>query len=285
MRRIMTGLLAAAIILGLAVGQPAEAKVYKMAPEERAAALKEKKAQGKKSKKAGKPAPGHDQGGWVEVKPGEKIAKKNRKSKVDELAKAAENKGKKSKKSKKGKKDAVETPEKASPAKTKADKGKKSKAEVSAVQKKSAKTGKKAEKAEKPEKSEKIEKAEKTEKAAAKKTGRKAATHGDRLVGRDFTGERKVSASSTEVRRPIPAPAPVQTPAPAPAPAPAPVTAPVQAPAPASKKAEDLSGYSVSRPSQEKVTLRPEVRQEVQPGPVDASKPVGTERKAGEGRF
>lgn len=283
MRRIMTGLLAAAIILGLAVGQPAEAKVYKMAPEERAAALKEKKAQGKKSKKAGKPAPGHDQGGWVEVKPGEKIAKKNRKSKVDELAKAAEDKGKKSKKSKK---DTAETPEKESPAKTKADKGKKPKAEESAVQKKSAKTGKKTEKAEKPEKpekTEKAEKAEKTEKAAAKKTGRKDATHGDRLVGRDFTGERKVSASSTEVRRPVPAPAPVQTPAPAPAPVTAPVTAP--APAPASKKAEDLSGYSVSRPSQEKVTLRPEVRQEVQPGPVDASKPVGTERKAGEGRF
>lgn len=284
MRRIMTGLLAAAIVLGLAVGQPAEAKVYKMAPEERAAALKEKKARGKKAKKVGKPAPGHDQGGWVEVKPGEKITKKNRKSKVDELAKAAEDKGKKSKK---GKKDAAETSEKASPAKTKADKGKKSKAEEGAVQKKDATPAKEAKSAKAGKKAEKPEKTEKTDKAAAKKAGRKDATHGDRLVGRDFTGERKVSASSTEVRRPAPATSPVQTPAPTPAPAavPAPVSAPVQAPAPASKKADDLSGYSVSRPSQEKVTLRPEVRQEVQPGPVDAAKPVGTERKAGEGRF
>lgn len=266
MRRIMTGLLAAAVLIGLAVGQPAQAKVYKMAPEERAAALKEKKAQGKKSKKAGKPTPGHDQGGWVEVKPGDKIAKKNRKSKVDELAKAAESKGKKSKKDKK---DAAQSPEKASSAK--ADKGKKPKAE-------------------KPEQPAKSEKTEKTDKAAAKKTGRKDASHGDRLVGRDFSGERKVSASSTEVRRTAPAAAPAQAapaqaPVAVPTPAAAPAQAPAQTPAPASKKADDLSGFSVSRPGPEKVTLRPEVRQEVQPGPVDAAKPVGTERKAGEGRF
>jgi len=31
--------------------------------------------------------------------------------------------------------------------------------------------------------------------------------------------------------------------------------------------------------------VTPQVRQEVQPGPVDAARPVSTERKAGEGRF
>jgi len=246
MRKLCNGLLAAALILGLAAVTPAQAKVYKMAPEERAAALKEKKAQKAKSKKSGKVAPGQDQGGWVEVKPGEKPAKKNRKSKVDELAKAAEDKGKKSKKSKK---DAGEAPAKAEAPKAE-KKSKKAKAagtEEIVVEKKGAKTSKKSEaKADKQ-----------AEPKASKKSGRKSASHGDRAVGNNYSGS-KVSASSTEVRRPGGAPA---------------------------GGADDLSSYSVSRPGQDKAPAMPEVRQEVQPGPVDAAKPVGTEHKTGEGRF
>jgi hypothetical protein len=240
MRKLCTGLLAAALILGLAAVTPAQAKVYKMAPEERAAALKEKKAQKAKSKKSGKAAPGQDQGGWVEVKPGEKPAKKNRKSKVDELAKAAEDKGKKSKKSKK---DAVEAPAKAD---KKSKKAKAPGSEEIVVEKKGAKTSKKSEA--------KVDK--QAEPKSSKKSGRKSASHGDRAVGSNYSGS-KVSASSTEVRRPGGAPA----------------------------GADDLSSYSVSRPGQDKAPAVPEVRQEVQPGPVDAAKPVGTEHKTGEGRF
>jgi hypothetical protein len=251
--------MAAALVLGLLAAEP----------EERAAALKEKRAKRTKAKKAGKPVPGQDQGGWVEVKPGEKPAKKNRKSKVDEIAQAAEQKGKKSKK---GKKDAaeVERPEK---------KGKKSKKDASeAVAEKPAKKSKKGKKdaeeivVEKKGRKTKAEKrAEKDEAASAertaKKSGRKSrhsASQGDRAVGHDYSGERKVSASSAEVRRPAGS-----------------VPAPAAAPA---GQADDLSSYSVSRPGQDKA-VAPEVRQEVQPGPIDTAKPVGTERKAGEGRF
>ncbi len=98
MRRILTGLLACVLTLGLFAAGQAEAKVYKMKPEERAAALKEKKARKarKKSGKANAAAPG----GWVEVKPGTKPERKARKSaKVDEVAKSSEHKGKKGKKS------------------------------------------------------------------------------------------------------------------------------------------------------------------------------------------
>jgi hypothetical protein len=263
MRRFVIGLVAAALVLGLFAGAPAEAKVYKMSPEERAAALKEKKKQRKTAKKSGKPAPGHDQGGWVEVKPGEKIAKKNRASKVDELSNASKSKVKKSKKA------AEKPPKKSAAANAKADTGRKSR--QGAAKKPDAKV------------------AETVEQAPAKKTGRKTATHGDRLVTRDFVGERKVSASSTEVRRAVSAPArapapesaPGTTPAAAPAQTPAPVTTPVTpsaaVAAPASK-ADDL-------PRQDKAPVAPQVRQEVQPGPVDAARPVSTQRKAGEGRF
>ncbi|MBI5520003.1 MAG: hypothetical protein HY916_08075 [Desulfovibrio sp.] len=250
MRKICSGLLAAALVLGLAAAQPAEAKVYKMSPEERSAALKEKKSQKAKSKKSGKAAPGADQGGWVEVKPGEKIAKKNRQSKVDELAKAAEDKGKK----KKSKKAAEEAPAKASEEKGK--KSKKAKAagsEETVVEKKSAK----AAKAEK-----KSTKAEQADGKSSKKSGRKSASRGDRVVGSNYSGS-KVSASSAEVRRPAGSTAPA-----------------VQG------GQDELNSYSVSRPGQEpKAAAVPEVRHEVQTGPVDASKPIGTEHKAGEGRF
>lgn len=274
MRRILTWLAAAALILGLAAGEPAQAKVYKMTPEERAAALKEKKTQRKKSKKSGKAVPGQDQGGWVEMKPGEKIAKKNRQSKVDELAKAAEKKVKKTTKNKAAQKpEAAAKTDKAATKKKAADA---QKAEKASARKLSPAEAKKAEKAEKAaaKKAEKAEKAaaikaeqtEKAEKAAAKKSeqatgkksGRVPATHGDRVVGRDFTGERRVPASSTEVRRPAPA-------ATAPAPAPAPVQAPIPAPAP--------------------IPSAPQVRHEVQPGPVDAARPVNSDHQAGEGRF
>lgn len=259
MRKICTGLLAAALVLGLAVATPAEAKVYKMAPEERAAALKEKKSQKAKSKKSGKAAPGADQGGWVEVKPGDKPVKKNRKSKVDELAKAAEDKGKKSKKSKK---DAAEAPakttkaEKVEKAEKPEKKSKKSKAvggEEIVVEKKGAKADKKADK--------KSDAAadKQAETKTTKKSGRKSASHGDRVLGSNYSGS-KVSGSSTEVRRPGGAPTPAG-------------------------QTDDLGSYSVSRPQIPATPVVPEVRHEVQPGPVDASKPLGTEHKTGEGRF
>ena len=96
MRRILTGFLAAVLTLGLLAAGQAEAKVYKMKPEERAAALKEKKAR-KARKKAGKDnaaAPG----GWVEVKPGTKPERKARKSAtVDEDVRVGQ-KGKKGRK-------------------------------------------------------------------------------------------------------------------------------------------------------------------------------------------
>lgn len=246
MRKFCSGLLAAALVLGLAAAQPAEAKVYKMSPEERSAALKEKKSQKSKAKKSGKAAPGADQGGWVEVKPGEKIAKKNRQSKVDELAKAAEAKSKKGKKSTKQEPAEAAKPEK---------KSKKSKAaaEEAMVEKKSAKAEKTAKKS---------KTAEQAEAKPSKKSGRKTASHGDRVVGSNYTGS-KVSASSTEVRRPAGSVAPA-----------------------AQGGQDDLGSYSVSRPGgQDAKPAVPEVRHEVQTGPVDASKPIGTEHKTGEGRF
>lgn len=241
MRRFCTGLLAAALTLGLLAAQPAQAKVYKMAPEERAQALKEKKAKRAQARKAGKAAPGQEQGGWVEVKPGEKIAKKNKKSsRVDEIALAAEKKGQKGKKPAK---EAPAAPEKKDKADKKAKKGKKAAEEI-VVEKKGKKTAAKAD----------------------KKSGKKSAARGDRLVGSDFGGERKVSATSTEVRRPGATP-----------------TGPAgQAP---TGQADDLNAYSVSRPGQDKAPTAPEVRHEVQPGPLDSSKPLGTEPKGGEGRF
>ena len=224
MRKLITGVLAAALALGLALAQPAEAKVYKMKPEEREAALKEKKerkARAKKSKKAAEQAPG----GWVEVKPGskkaaaakpEKAEKKSRK-KVDEVAKAAEEKGKKSKHSKKGKAERV-------------------------AEEKAAKVTKNSKK-----------------KSRDRNVPAREAFRGDR------TGAH-VSGSSTEVARPA---------------------------------GPNLDSYSVSRPGYEKgaapatgvqapaaAPVVPEVRHEVQPGPVDSSKPLGTELpKGGEGRF
>lgn len=219
MRKMLTGLLAAALTVGLLAAGTAEAKVYKMKPEERAAALKEKKVR-KAKKKAGK-ATDAAPGGWVEVKPGAKPERKSKKSaKVDEIAKNAELKGKKGK---------------AAATEAKADKKPTAKADTK----------------------------------TSKRTGKKAAAKGDRLVGKAYSGESKVHGTSTEVRRPGGAAA-----------------------APAAKPADDLSGYSVHRPGQDKPAAAPaapatipEVRQEVQPGPMDSAKPVGTEHKAGEGRF
>lgn len=263
MRKICNGLLAAALVLGLAVATPAEAKVYKMAPEERAAALKEKKSQKAKSKKSGKAAPGSDQGGWVEVKPGDKPAKKNRKSKVDELAKAAEEKGKKGKKSKK---DAAEAKaEKVEKSEKKSKKSKAAGTEEIVVEKKGAKSSAKAENKSDKKSDAAAEKqsGKQAETKASKKSGRKSASHGDRVLGSNYSGS-KVSASSTEVRRPGGAPAPAG-------------------------QSDDLGSYSVSRPGQAPAATSapavPEVRHEVQPGPVDAAKPLGTEHKTGEGRF
>lgn len=257
MRRICTGLLAAALAIGLLAAQPAQAKVYKMDPEERAAALKEKKAKRAKAKKSGKAAadPGQGQGGWVEVKPGEKIAKKSRKSKVDEAALAADKKGAKSRRAK-----AAEQPAEHK-ADRKADRNAEKKGEKKSARKAEAKSEATAGKVEKKS-SRKAEAA--AEKRSGKK-GRRTASHGDRAVGSGYAGEHKVSASSNEVRRP----------------------------------ADDLSGYSVSRPGQAKpapapgaapdapqaAPVVPEVRKEVQPGPLDSSTPVGTEHKTGEGRF
>lgn len=221
MRKLLTGVLAAALALGLAVAQPAEGKVYKMKPEEREAALKEKKerkARSKKSKKAAEEAPG----GWVEVKPGSKKAaaakgeKKEKKSrkKVEEVAKAAEEKGKK--------------------------KSKKAKAEQAAETK-----------------------AVKTAKGSKKKSRDRNVPASEAF--RDSRPGARVSGSSTEVSKP---------------------------------GGPNLDSYSVSRPGYEKgapaaapapgtaAPVVPEVRHEVQPGPVDSSKPLGSELpKGGEGRF
>jgi hypothetical protein len=54
-----------------------------------------------------------------------------------------------------------------------------------------------------------------------------------------------------------------------------------QVPAPAAAPAPKADGL----PRQDKAPVAPQVRQEVQPGPVDAARPVSTEGKAGEGRF
>ncbi|MBU1228894.1 MAG: hypothetical protein KKA55_12860 [Proteobacteria bacterium] len=217
MRRILTGLLAAVLAVGFLAAGPAEAKVYKMKPEERTAALKEKKAR-KARKKAGK-ASAEAPGGWVEVKPGAKPERKARKSaQVDEAAKAGARKGKKAKKSAEAE---------VKPAK------KASKATVAAGDKKLGKNSRK-----------------------------KAAAKGDRLVSKSYAGEAKVRGTSTEVRRSGPAAGPAA--------------------------GDDLSAYSVNRPGQEKSAapaVAPEVRHEVQPGPADTAKPLGTESKGGEGRF
>jgi hypothetical protein len=257
MRTFGRAILAAAVMLGLLAGQPAQAKVYKMKPEERAAALKEKRAKRTKAKKEGKPAPGQDLGGWVEVKPGQGLSKKNRKSKVDEIAKQAEEKGKKkSRHSKAAEQQSEARPEKAV---KKSKKGKKAAAEEAAVEK-AAKPEKKSKKS----KAERAAEAREDKKAGKGKKSKHSSARGDRAVGSGYAGERKISASSTEVRREAP---------------PAAAVAPGQ-------KADDLSGYSVSRPGQEKTpAAQPEVRHEIQTGPLDTSKPVGSEQKSGEGRF
>lgn len=242
MSRILTGLLACVLTLGLLAAGQAEAKVYKMKPEERAAALKEKKAR-KARKKAGK-SNAEAPGGWVEVKPGSKPERKARKSaKVDEVAAAAEKKGKKAKK-----------------------------AEVAAQPEK--KSGKKAVK-----KSEK-KSDNKGDKKLGKRSRKEAAAKGDRLVTKSYSGETKVRSEGIEVRR---SGAKAHRAAPASA-------APAETPAaaPAAPAGDDLGSYSVKRPGQEKpaaTTVAPEVRQQVQPGPADTAKPVGTEQKTGEGRF
>lgn len=236
MRKLLTGALAAVLALGLMAAEPAEAKVYKMKPEERAAALKEKKerkARAKKSKKAGEEAPG----GWVEVKPGSKAAvgeKKSRRNKVDDIAQAAEQKAKKSKASKKAKKDKVAE---AAPAKKEAKAPKKEAKEV------------------------------KVTKASKKKSKDRNVAARDAF--RESREGARVRASSAEVSRPAGAVGGVPAGGP------------------------NLDSYSVSRPGYEKGAapsasppVVPEVRHEVQPGPVDSSKPLGTEvPKAGEGRF
>lgn len=282
MRRILTGLLACVLILGLLAAGQAEAKVYKMKPEERAAALKEKKARNarKKAGKANAAAPG----GWVEVKPGSKPERKVRKSaKVDEAAKVSGQKGQKSQKGRQ-----------AAEAEAKSEKKPGQKPEKKPDQKPEKKSEKKA--AKKSEK--KI--AAKTEAKPARKIGKRerkaVAAKGDQLVTKSYAGETKVRGTGIEVRR-----------AGAKTRQAAPTEAPV-ASAPATPPADDLSGYSVKRPGQDKPTtsgagspaasatgmaagspvgpaVAPEVRQTVQPGPVDSAKPVGTEQKAGEGRF
>ena len=246
MRRILTGFLAAVLTLGLLAAGQAEAKVYKMKPEERAAALKEKKDR-KARKKTGKSnaaAPG----GWVEVKPGTKPERKARKSTtVDENAKPGQ-------KGKKGKKDAV----------------------VSA--KPEPKSARKSVKKAEPE----------SEKKYGKHERRQAAAKGDRTVSKSYAGETKMRGTGIEVRR---SGSKAHRKASA-----ASQTEPTAAAAPAR---DDLSAYSVLRPGQEKQAapaapaanpagssaVAPEVRQQVQPGPVDSARPVGTEQKAGEGRF
>ncbi|MDP3425965.1 MAG: hypothetical protein Q8S17_01125 [Humidesulfovibrio sp.] len=274
MRRILTGLLACVLILGLLAAGQAEAKVYKMKPEERAAALKEKKARNarKKAGKANAAAPG----GWVEVKPGSKPERKVRKSaKVDEAAKVSGQKGQKSQKGRQA-----------------------AEAEAKPEKKPDQKPEKKSEKKAAKKSEKKIE--AKTEAKPARKTGKRerkaVAAKGDQLVTKSYAGETKVRGTGIEVRR-----------AGAKTRQAAPTEAPV-ASAPATPPADDLSGYSVKRPGQDKPTtsgagspaasaagmaagspvgpaVAPEVRQTVQPGPVDSAKPVGTEQKAGEGRF
>lgn len=282
MRQLFTGLIAAALALGLVLAEPADAKVYKMKPEERAAALKEKKArkaQAKKSKKAAEDAPG----GWVEVKgSGAGSAKQSKKAKAEkqkpekaekpaklEKSAKAEKLDKKSKKSK-----AAETAQ-ASDTKmsdVKEKKGKKTKKER-AEEARAAKDAKAA-KAEAPGKAAKLSKADKR-----KSKNRNVSTS---EAFRDSGRGTSVRASSTEVRR-----SGTATPA-----------------------GPNLDAYSVSRPGYEKgqgttstpgatapgvsvpgsapatpAAVVPEVRHEVQPGPLDSSTPLGSTPKGGEGRF
>lgn len=315
MRKMLSGLLAAVLALGLALAQPVEAKVYKMTPAERAAALKEKKQKRKKAKKSGKAAPGDDQGGWVEVKPSQRIVKKNRRSKVEEFAKKAEAKARKSKKAKSSVSDAKPAVQKDA---KKAEKSAAKKAAKSAARKTAKSDARKAEPLKQNGKTEKKTRADVAAKAGsapveARKTVDKAATsgkpargsasRGDRVVGRDYTGEHKVSASSTEVRRAVPAvpapavPAPAAAVPAAPRPAvPAPAAPRPAAPAPATSvpaaavparpaPAASVPAASVPARPAPAAPQAPQVRQEVQPGPLDASKPIGTDHNAGEGRF
>lgn len=250
MRKLITGVLAAALTLGLLAVEPADAKVYKMKPEERAAALKEKrvrKAHAKKSKKAAEEAPG----GWVEVKggskagPSDKKAKKSKRDKAEDRSAVVE---KETKKSKKSKRDAAEKPQKV---------GK----------------GEKLAKAEKPAKAEKTTKMSRAEKRKSK--NRNVST---REAFRDSERGGSVRASSTEVRRPGGS----------------------TGTRPSGTQGNDLDAYSVSRPGYDKgqpsgvpaatpaspAPTVPEVRHEVQPGPLDSSKPLGSQPpQGGEGRF
>jgi len=256
MRKLITGVLAAALTLGLLAVEPADAKVYKMKPEERAAALKEKrarKAHAKKSKKAAEDAPG----GWVEVKGGSKSAatrdKKVKKSKRDKAEERSAVVEKETKKSKKSKKDRAEKPEKVT-------------------------KGEKLSKAEKSKKAEKPAKMSRAERRKAKNRNVPA-----REAFRDSERGSSVRASSTEVRRP----------------------AGSTATRPSGTQGHDLDAYSVSRPGYDKgqagasavapgaapaapaaPATVPEVRHEVQPGPLDSSKPLGSQPpQGGEGRF
>lgn len=215
MRKLLTCVLAAALALGLAVAQPADAKVYKMKPEERAAALKEKKARKARAKKSKKAAE-EPNGGWVEVKPGSKRA-----------AAAPEKKEKASRK---------KAGEETKPASAKSKKKSKKAKTVRAAEEKAAKITKSSKR-----------------KSRDRNVPAREAFRGDR------TGA-SVAGSSAEVSKPA---------------------------------GPNLDSYSVSRPGYEKgaqapaaAPVVPEVRHEVQPGPVDSSKPLSTEMpKGGEGRF
>jgi len=255
MRKLITGVLAAALTLGLLAVEPADAKVYKMKPEERAAALKEKrarKAHAKKSKKAAEDAPG----GWVEVKGGSKSAvshdKKVKKSKRDKAEERSDVVEKETKKSKKSKKDKAEKSEKIS---------------------KSEKTSQ-HDTVSKSKKSKKAEKTTKMSRAERRKAKNRNVSTRDAF--RDSERGTSVRASSAEVRRP----------------------AGSTAARPSGTQGHDLDAYSVSRPGMDKsqagasgaspapAATVPEVRHEVQPGPLDSSKPLGSQpTQGGEGRF
>jgi hypothetical protein len=256
----------------------------------------------------------------VEVKPSQRIVKKNRRSKVEEFAKKAEAKARKSKKAKSSVSDAKPAVQKDA---KKAEKSAAKKAAKSAARKPAKSDARKAAPLKQNGKTEKKTRADVAAKAGsapveARKTVDKAATsgkpargsasRGDRVVGRDYTGEHKVSASSTEVRRAVPAvPAPAVPRPTAPAPAasvpaaprpaaPAPAAPRPAAPAPATSvpaaavparpaPAASVPAAAVPARPAPAAPQAPQVRQEVQPGPLDASKPIGTDHNAGEGRF
>lgn len=232
MRKIMLGLFAAVLALSFLTVEPVQAKVYKMKPEERAAAMREKKARrakGKKSKAA--KSEGDAQGGWVEVKPGKSAA--SREVGTDKSDKAEK------RKSHKKKAEADENLLDKQPEKKGKHKSKKAAAEETQADQKAEKKGKRKGKKAAAEEAQADQKAEKKAERKGHKS-RRTSDFADRPARDRFS-----RSSGAEPKA----------------------------------GGDTMGSYSVTRPGYEKGSpFVPEVRQSVQPGPLDTSKPVDSPR-------